>query len=106
MRRREEAIEAIEQAIDIFENPSAEPEEKEGEEKVPVLQKQLDFNRIQYQNFLCSCLFIQGIELTRVMGECEKGIKLCNEFSYDLLKGESDKLKTEFESIMLKSQAK
>lgn len=50
MRRRDEAIEAIEMAIDIFENPADEtPEEKEGlaaATKVP--QKQLDFNRIQY----------------------------------------------------------
>ena len=52
MRRRDEAIEAIEMEIDIFENPSdTTAEEKEGEvakSSPAVPLKQLDFNRIQY----------------------------------------------------------
>ena len=58
MRRREEAIDAIQLAIDIFENPTPEVEVEGEEPKEQAPQKQLDFNRIQYQNFLCSVLFI------------------------------------------------
>ena len=44
LRRRDEAIESIEMAISIFENP--EPE-REGETPSTVPSQQLDFNRIQ-----------------------------------------------------------
>ena len=44
LRRRVEAIEAIESAISIFENPDPEPESNTSAVVVPA--QQLDFNRI------------------------------------------------------------
>ena len=38
--------------------------------------------------------------------ECEVGIKLCKNFTFELLFPETDKLKIEFEGIMLKATAK
>lgn len=105
LRKQDDAIEAIEKAIHSFDSNRDLPYTEEDMKKLAP-QKQLDFNRIQYQNFLCSCLFIQGKDFDRITAECDKGIELCNKFDYEILMGEAVKLKIEFEGIKLKAQAK
>jgi hypothetical protein len=64
------------------------------------------FNRIQYQNFLASVIFMQGKDFERVMREADTGIKLCKEFTWAPLKGEADNMLTEFEGMKLKALAR
>ena len=68
---------------------------KDSEEasKIAAITKEAqNFNRIQYQNFLCSSLFILGKDFDACIVESDKGIKLCESFSYDPLKPETEKM--------------
>ena len=59
LQRKDEAIESIEKAIDIHNNPEPDKEQKDNAaEKLLQPEKELGFNRIQYQSFLCSALFM------------------------------------------------
>jgi hypothetical protein len=64
MRKPLEAVASVRNGIDIFENFEEDiVGEGEEKEKVDDLQKDRDqFNRVQYQNFLCSSLFIAQAE--------------------------------------------
>ena len=55
---------------------------------------------------MCSSLYIDGKDFPRVKKECAKGVELCSNFKFELLIPEAEKLKLEFESIMLKAEAK
>jgi hypothetical protein len=61
LQRKEEAIEHIQIAINIHENPEPEKDlpESENDKLLPKpAEKELGFSRIQYQSFLCSALFM------------------------------------------------
>ena len=101
LKRRDEAIETIDQAIKLHDANNDSSQEKE-----QVSLEAQSFNRIQYQNFLCSSLFMKGEDFGRVQVEAEKGIKLCLDFSYAPLQPEAKKLAQEFEGMKLKARAK
>lgn len=109
LRRQDEAIESILKTIDLHTNPVEIKESKEAE-KEEKLKKASDeaqkFNRIQYQNFLCSSLFMQGKNFDRVQEEAVTGVKLCEEFAFEPLKGECDRMKAEFVGLQLRAKAK
>ena len=112
LMRTKEAIVAIEKTIDLHENltcPKKEADdEDDGQSEAQLAvrpEKEINFNRIQYQSFMCSALFIAN-DFDRVFIECDKGIHLCNEFSFALLKPEANKIAADFKDISLKARAK
>lgn len=109
--KKEQAIDAIKKAIDIFENPeeAAVPaEEKEGldTKAAQATEEQLSFQRIQFQNFLASVLYMQGRDWDQVVEASEKGIQLCQDFKGGELMAEADKQGKEFANIKLKAMAR
>ena len=111
LRRQEEAIESILKTIDLHTNPEEikEPSSKEAEKDDKLKQASDEaqkFNRIQYQNFLCSSLFMQGKDFARVQEEAVTGVRLCEEFKFDPLMQECDRMKQEFKGLQLKAKAK
>lgn len=82
MGKRSEAKDVISQCIEIHDNadPDLKPEweeaKEEGEKAAESLDMQLQLNRIQYQNFLSSILFMNGDYLETVES-CNKGLQLC-----------------------------
>ena len=86
--------------------PEAEKEGLEGKDPTSPSDDQLQFNRIQYQNFLASVLFMQGRKWDEVMEACEKGIKMCALYKAIELKAEAEKSSKEFASIKLKAMAR
>lgn len=83
-------------------------EEKEGMDSkvMQASEEQLSFNRIQYQNFLASVLYMQGRNWDQVIAESDKGIKLCQDFKCVELMPEADKQGKEFANIKLKAMAR
>jgi hypothetical protein len=79
--------------------------EKEGIQTGPSIHANA-FNRIQYQNFLCSSLFMIGKDFDSVVTETEKGISLCASFKYEPLLPEIAKMLSEFKGIKMKATAK
>ena len=69
-------------------------------------EEQLSFNRIQYQNFYTSVLYMMGQNWDEVVEASEKGMKLCQDFKCAELKGEADKQGKEFANIKLKAMAR
>jgi len=65
-----------------------------------------NYNRIQFQNFLCSARYMQGTQLDKVIKDAQVGIELCSAYSYELLKPEMTRMKEEFEGIKLKAEAR
>lgn len=72
LRRTAEAIKNIETAIDLQTNPTPDTvyddDEKEGGPP-KVSEEATNFNRIQFQNFLSSSLYMHGQDFDRVMVE-------------------------------------
>jgi hypothetical protein len=72
LNKSEDALVAISSAIDIFDN-FEEDKYKLKEDKIIAAQSDVlklqgeaaKFNRIQYQNFLASCLFMKGDNWTK-----------------------------------------
>tara|TARA_B110000285_G_scaffold139338_1_gene155938 strand:+ start:550 stop:861 length:312 start_codon:yes stop_codon:yes gene_type:complete len=64
------------------------------------------YNRIQFQNFLCSARYMEGSNLEKVIKEAEVGVELCSAYSYELLKPEMERMKAEFEGMKLKAEAR
>lgn len=75
-------------------------------DKQDLLTEAQSFNRIQYQNFLCSALFLIGKDFDEVVKECQTGIDLCTKFKYEPLKAECTRILGEFKSIQIKGRAK
>ena len=107
------ALEYIRAAIDIHENPAEDKykppshqNEKEGQQLRAATGEAQKFNRIQYQNFLCSTLFMQGTDFDACITEVDKGIALCDTFEYAPLKPESVKMANEFISMRIKARAR
>ena len=109
--KKDQAIDAIRQAIDVYENPEENAvvaEEQEGMEArvVKATEEQLAINRIQYQNFLASVLYMQGRNWDQVIEASEKGLQLCQDFKCAQLMPEADKQGKEFANIKLKAMAR
>ena len=79
---------------DKWKPKSKADQDKEGLQESLTAHAQ-QFNRLQYQNFLSSCLFMIGGHWDRVMEEAEKGLQLCESFNYAPLKPEAEKMMVE-----------
>ena len=112
LNRKPEAIESIDKAIDLHDNPEADKykpagsEDAEKEGKGNTADQAMNFNRIQYQNFLASSLFMHGKDWARTIKEAEKGVELCKAFNFEPLKPEADRMLNEFNGIKNKARAK
>lgn len=49
---------------------------------------------------------MQGMDFDRVVKEADKGVVLCDSFTYAPLKAECDRMVTEFKGISLKAKAR
>jgi len=103
--RKDEAIANIEKAIDVHTNPAVDKYIPKDGAQTTVAKDASDFNRIQFQNFLCSSLYMQGKQLDRVVTEAQKGSTMCSAYQYAPLKPECDRMKLEFDGMVCKAKA-
>lgn len=103
--RKDDAVANIEKAIDVHTDPAVDKYIPKDGALTTVAKDASDFNRIQFQNFLCSSLYMQGTQLDRVVTEAQKGSTMCGTYQYAPLKPECDRMKLEFDGMVCKAKA-